>query len=68
MLPQIVSGEPATHNAVKNEIEIMVQTAGAAVIIYDADGWRGEICSCSFSVPSVGEKPSAAAGSSQGAR
>lgn len=63
MLPQIVSGEPATPNAVKNKIEILVQTAGAAVIIYDADGWRGELCSCSISVLCVGEKPSAAAAS-----
>lgn len=60
MLPQIASGEPATHNAITNKIQIMVQTAGAAMIIYDADGWRGELCSCSISVPCRGEKPSTA--------
>lgn len=63
MLPQIVSGEPATRNAIKNKVEITVQTAGAAVIICDADGWRGELCSCSISVPCTGQKPSAAAAS-----
>lgn len=41
----------------------MVWTAGAAVIIFGADGWRGELCSCSMSMPCVGEKPSAAAAS-----
>lgn len=40
MLPQIGSGGPATHNTIRNEIQIMIQTAGAAMIIYDADGWR----------------------------
>ena len=40
MLPQIGSGGPATHNTVRNEIQIMIQTAGVAMIIYDADGWR----------------------------
>lgn len=66
MLPQIASGEPATRNAITNKIQIMVQTAGVAMIIYDADGWRGELCrrgelcSCSISVPCRGEKPSAA--------
>lgn len=40
MLPQIGSGGPVTHNTIRKEIQIMIQTAGAAVIIYDADGWR----------------------------
>lgn len=34
------SGGPATHNPIRKEIQIMIQTAGAAVIIYDAGGWR----------------------------
>lgn len=63
MLPHIASGEPAARNVIKNKIEMMVWTAGAAVIIYDAEGWRGELCSCSISVPCVGEKLSAAAAS-----
>lgn len=33
------------------------------MIIYDADGWRGELCICSISVPCVGETPSSAAAS-----
>lgn len=48
MLPQIVSGEPATHNTIKNKIEnIVLWFTGAAVIIYDADGWGGELCNIS---------------------
>lgn len=59
MLPQIVSGEPATHNTIKNKIEnIVLWFTGAAVIIYDADGWGGELCN--ISVPYVEEKLSAA--------
>lgn len=40
MLPEVGSAGPATHNTIRNEIQIMIQTAGAAMIIYDADGWR----------------------------